>query len=111
LPVKRYGFALSERDRIRVAFETVWGLMVDFTVRQESLFRGRSRPIVRYNHAHGSPHRDILVPDGTQQKEWLPAFSPAEAPTVAVEDIKAHFVEYRRALVETWTTCRRILTE
>lgn len=47
-------------DRIRVRFTTERGRVVRYAVQFEVLHENRYRPAVRYDSAHGVPHRDTL---------------------------------------------------
>ncbi len=95
MAVKGFLHQLTHLDRMRVTFETRTGKIVDFVVQQESYISNRWVPLVRYNLAHGTPHRDTLHPDGTQEKEWFPSHSPAEVLTMGVKDIKENYKNYR----------------
>ncbi len=45
------------------------GQIVEFRIQYETLIAGEWHPVVRYDSAHGQPHRDILHRDGAQTKE------------------------------------------
>ncbi|MBA2277905.1 MAG: hypothetical protein H0W06_09115 [Chloroflexia bacterium] len=47
-------------DHIRVRFATERGRVLRYTVQFEILNEGRHWPAVRYDSAHGVPHRDTL---------------------------------------------------
>jgi hypothetical protein len=56
--------------------------IVEFRIQLEILVDEEWYPVVRYDTAHGRPHRDILHPNGEQTKDgskviqW-PMFSPS----------------------------------
>jgi len=50
---------------------------------------------VRYDTAHGRPHKDVLHPDGSQDKAEFYGYSGAEVLTLGERDIKANWQRYR----------------
>jgi hypothetical protein len=93
---------LSLGTMVRVHITKERGLILSFVVQLECLVEGDWCPIVRYDTAHGFAHRDILRPDGTQEKQPIPVTDFNEALTYAQRDIKAHWrsylEQYRRRL-------------
>ncbi len=69
--------------------------MVEFRIQFEALIDGRWVVIVRYDSAHGCPHRDIMHPDGSEIKEWLDLYSKAEVLTIGQRDIMENWSAYR----------------
>jgi hypothetical protein len=51
-------------------------------------------PVVRYDTAHGKPHRDILTPDGEQSKNWFEGYSVADVLTIGQKDILDNWLAY-----------------
>ena len=47
----------------------------------------RQHPLVRYETAHGNPHRDILHPNGEQTKNGFEGYSVADILTIGQRDI------------------------
>ena len=70
LSEKRYVVYLSpeRKDRFRYYHVLESGKIVRFSIQYEALFGREWRPIARYDTAHGQPHRDLLHPDGNQEK-------------------------------------------
>ena len=65
---------LPNGDTIRVRFNLDRGRVTEFTAQLECWIEGRWRPAVRYDSAHGRPHRDTLGWDGSViAKDWMPA--------------------------------------
>ena len=87
---------------IRVRFDTERGRVTDFTVQYDVWREDRWRPVVRYDSAHGRPHRDILDRTGrVVSKEWLPgAMTNNLAMQYALRDIKANWATYLAAFEE-----------
>lgn len=92
---KHYLDGFEEEYRIRVEIETEKGQVLDFIVQLECLIGGMWYPVVRYNCAHRAPHRDVLHPDGSVQKEWYCGEQPGEVLTRAIQDIKANYAFYK----------------
>ena len=59
--------------------------------------------MLRYDTAHGYPHRDILHPDGTQTKEHFSQYTNAEVLTIGQRDIVENWLTYRVAYVKEFT--------
>ena len=51
-------------DGIRVRFSTVRGTVSGSVLQYEAWIEERHRPVVRYDTAHGFPHRDLLDWEG-----------------------------------------------
>ncbi len=75
---------LEETQRNRYRHWHLWDgdEITAFRIQYEAFFNGRWHPILRYDTAHGQPHRDILHPDGTQTKELYPNYGNAEVLTI-----------------------------
>ncbi len=78
----------------RVRFIKERGRILSFVVQVECLIEGTWHPIVRYDTAHGFAHRDVLKPDGAQEKQPIPAGDFNAALTYAQRDIQAHWQFY-----------------
>lgn len=77
-------------------FRTENGQVVWFVVQYETIFNEERHPVVRYDSAHGAPHRDILSRDGEQDKRWFEGMSYGEVMTMGLHDIKVNWRRYRR---------------
>jgi hypothetical protein len=72
------------------------GQVVRFTVPFEAVIGEETHPVVRYDSAHGTPHRDKLDRDGrVVAKDWFADKSFAEVLTDAISDIDANWSTYR----------------
>lgn len=85
----------SDRDRYRLHCWTERGRVTVFRVQYEAFIAGEWRPIVRYDTAHGLPHRDLLHPNRPAEKTAYPGRSNADVLTLGQEDIKRHWDIYR----------------
>lgn len=66
-----------------------------FSVQYEILYQGTWLPVVRYDTAHGYAHKDLIKPDGTQEKIFLGSADFNEALTLADKDIDENWARYR----------------
>lgn len=69
--------------------------VIEFRIQLEIFADGNWVPIVRYDTAHGRPHRDILHPNGEQTKDWFEGYSMAEVLTIGKNDIMENWISYR----------------
>lgn len=96
---KEYTFYLSpERvDRFRYLHRLERGQIVRFCVQYEAWIQDEWRPIVRYDTAHGYPHRDLLYPDRSQDKREFRGYKAEEVLTLGERDLKTNWQHYRAA--------------
>ena len=83
----------EEWVRYRVQFTTSRGRVTKFVVQLEVQTGSEWRPVVRYNTAHGRPHRDLYRLDGSITKQWLD-MSFNDALTYAIREIKDNWRRY-----------------
>lgn len=58
-------------DRLRTRIVTQKGEITDLMIQYEARIKDEWHPIVRYDTAHGFPHRDVLYPNGKIDKYAL----------------------------------------
>jgi hypothetical protein len=75
--------SLERTDRFRYYHNLERGKITRFRVQYEALIGGEWRAIVRYDTAHGRPHKDLLHPDGTQDKHEFYGYAREEVLTWA----------------------------
>lgn len=85
----------SDCDRYRLYCVTESGRVVVFRVQYEAFIDGQWRAIVRYDTAHGFPHRDLLHHNRPVEKTEFPGHSNAEVLSLGQEDIKRNWQTYR----------------
>lgn len=73
---------------------------MEFRIQLEVFIGEEWSPVVRYDTAHGKPHRDILHPDGEQTKDWFEGYSVAEVLTIGQKDIMENWSVYRERFVK-----------
>lgn len=90
---------LDETQKNRYRHKHVWnnGQITEFLIQYELFINGQWHPVLRYDTAHGHPHRDILHPDGTQTKEMFQNYSNAEVLTIGQRDIIENWQIYQTA--------------
>ena len=84
---------------LRMRFTTVGGRVVTYTVQYETTVGGKRAPVVRFDNAHGFPHRDRLDRLGRViEKRIIPGNpAPGEALTQGQLDIRTNWRRYRAA--------------
>ncbi len=92
---KTYLFMLTDEDRKRHEHVTDKGKVAAFSVQYEVLYENDWKPVVRYDTAHGYAHKDLLWPDGTQEKIFMGIADFNEALTLADKDIDENWVRYK----------------
>ncbi|MBM4025850.1 MAG: hypothetical protein FJ280_10660 [Planctomycetes bacterium] len=83
---------------LQVEFLTVRGRVVSFVVRLMRAMGGRWLNVVRYDTAHGLPHRDLLDRHGRiVRKDWLLEMPFDQALTYAKNDLETNYERYCEA--------------
>jgi len=90
-----YYFSLDGTVRFRYYHFLKKGKITRFRIQFEALIEGKWYAIVRYDTAHGFPHRDLIHPDGAQDKLDFPGWDRNEVLTYGERDIKANWQKYR----------------
>ena len=100
--VRRCSFVLPyDVDcRIRHRHTRVKHRITEFVVQLEVFINSRWQAVVRYDTAHGFPHRDLLHPDGRTDKLPLPIQDFNEALTFAELDLETNWEMYKRRFLE-----------
>jgi hypothetical protein len=93
---------LESGEVIRVRLDVDRGQVTAFTLQLETYVDGRWHPIVRYDSAHGQPHRDLLDWYGhVIDKFWLPpTMTYKQAVRFAEQDLSENSAAYRDAFLE-----------
>lgn len=84
---------------LRMRFTTVGGRVVTYTVQYETTVNGLRAAVMRFDNAHGFPHRDRLDRHGrVTEKRVIPGNpEPGEALTQGQRDIRINWQQYRAA--------------
>jgi hypothetical protein len=92
---KSYEIFLSPEDRERYRHVKQGKRILAFTVQYETLAGGEWRPVIRYDTAHGTVHKDILDLRGREKKVWLGLSDLREALLLADQDIRTNWQQYK----------------
>lgn len=83
------------RERLRFRVITSKGKVIDIVIQYETYINNKWVPVVRYDCAHGFFHRDIMNPDGTQNKESISIDRLEIAIDYAEQDLKDNWSRYK----------------
>lgn len=86
---------LTDMDRKRHEHLTERGKVGGFVVQYESLIENKWVPIIRYDTAHEYAHKDLMNPDGTNEKIFLGNVDLNDALTLADKDINENWERYK----------------
>lgn len=96
----QYERALTSTDFIRVRIVSERGRVIDFTIQYEATIDGKIYPVVRYDAAHDTPHRDLLDQAGRNiDKHWMLGRTYAQVVNEAIADLLAHWRQYREDFI------------
>ena len=82
---------LPEEVRMRCAYKRRGRRIVQYTVQLEVRHLEAWHPVVRYDNAHGFCHRDVLHPDGSQDKTPVMSGGANETFTFAIDELRANW--------------------
>lgn len=85
----------STTDGYGLYCQTEKGQVTIFRVQYEAYIDSEWRAVLRYDTAHGFPHRDLLHPHHPEDKTAFPNRSNAEILTLGQEDIKRNWKAHR----------------
>ena len=92
---KSYIFMLTDKDRKRHTHTIEKGKVVQFVVQYEILLERRWAEVVRYDTSHGFAHKDMIYPDGGQEKIVMGEADLNEALVLADMDINENWERYK----------------
>jgi hypothetical protein len=94
---KEFLIYLDEAQENRYRYWHVWeqGVIVEFRIQYEAFIEEYWHPVVRYDSAHGRPHRDVLHPIDPETKEWFPNYRNTDVLSIGQRDIVANWPTYR----------------
>ncbi|HSW99471.1 MAG TPA: hypothetical protein VLH38_00365 [Patescibacteria group bacterium] len=71
MPEKLYRKYFTDIVRVVVHQDISGPTVLSFSLQLELLLDGRWRKIVRFDSAHGQPHRHVFYPDGKEYREAM----------------------------------------
>ena len=80
--------------RLRFKLVTKKGKVVDFVVQLEIFEKNKWYPVVRYDFAHGFPHRDMLLPTREEEKTPLSLETLEQCVQYAEQDLMDRYEWY-----------------
>lgn len=86
----------NETERLRFHVITKKGKVVDVVIQYETLLNGKWLALVRYDCAHGFFHRDVMRPDGKQEKMAIAIEELEVALGYAEQDLKDKWEIYKQ---------------
>lgn len=86
---------LTDKDRKRHEHTVEKGKVSGFVVQYEILFEERWVPIVRYDTSHGYAHKDLINPDGSEEKIFMGLTDLNDALAMADMDIHENWERYK----------------
>ncbi len=90
-----YYFTPERKDRFRYYHLLTQRRIVRFRIQYEAFIGEKWYVIVRYDTAHDRPHKDVLHPDGSQDKIEFYGYPREEVLTLGERDIKTNWQSYR----------------
>lgn len=91
---------LTAEDRLEVTVDKERGTVKGFVINHVATISGKEHSVVRYDKRHGFPHKDVVGRDGrVERKEPLPNRDWHILVDIAVDDLKANWLTYRRIFV------------
>jgi len=92
------GTSYSDRLRNRIVIEK--GKIIDMLVQYETILNNKWTPIVRFDCTHGFFHRDIINPNGSQEKKKIEVYNLEYAFSFARQDIEDRWKWYKEHYIK-----------
>lgn len=90
----------KKQERLRLRLLTDKGEVVKLVVQYESLIKNEWIAIVRYDTSHGFFHRDVLSPNGDQEKQTINIANLNDAVLYAEQDLKDRWEFYKSRYIK-----------
>ena len=95
MPSKDYRIWINDTTYIVVDLVVIRGRLVSFVVRLMWIEMNNTNNVVRYDTAHGTPHRDTLGKRrGLLRKDWYPSLALDIVLQRAIKDSKVNYENY-----------------
>ena len=91
---------MSSEDRRRHRHVSEKGRILDFVVQYETKHDDRWLPVVRYDTAHGYPHKHQSHADGTQDKTRMKMVDYNEGLNIAEDDVQSNWLHYKAGFLK-----------
>jgi hypothetical protein len=95
MPSKDYRIWINDTIYIVVDLVMIRGRLLSFVVRLMWIEMNKTHNVVRYDTAHGTPHRDTLGKHfGLLRKDWYPGLTHDLVLQRAIADCKLNYENY-----------------
>lgn len=95
MPKKYFVIELDSGIEIHVMIETANGVLVSYLVKLLMFQNYNYYEIIRFDNAHGCPHKDILDEHGNiVRKTWYDFFDNQQGLDMAIKDLKDNYLLY-----------------
>ncbi|OQX73475.1 MAG: hypothetical protein B6D61_12505 [Bacteroidetes bacterium 4484_249] len=88
------------QDRLRIHFMSNKGKILNLLIQYEGIINNKWIAIVRYDCAHGFFHRDIINPDGSQEKKAIEMDNLNIAFSFARQDLEDKWEWYKEQFIK-----------
>ena len=86
----------TRRNRYRRYHAWEGKQVLEFRIQYEALIGNEWVTVVRYDSAHGQPHRDVLHPNKSETKQRFRDYANEEVLTIGQRDIRENWPIYRQ---------------
>ncbi len=101
MPKRFFVIDIAIGVKIHIYFETLNGVVVNYVAKLVILRNNRYYEIIRYDNAHGCPHKDILDKCGKViRKTWYDFFDNQQGLDMAIKDLKDNYALYIERFVK-----------
>ncbi len=95
MPQKYFVIELDPGIEVHVMIETANGVLVKYVVKLLTFQNNKFCEIIRFDNAHGCPHKDILDEHGkVMRKTWYEFFDNQQGLDMAIKDLKDNYELY-----------------
>ena len=95
-----YYLSTDRQNRFRYFHDAQREQIVRFSIQYEALIDNEWTAIVRYDTAHGRPHKDILHRNGNRERIEFQGYTREAVLNVGERDLKANWHHYRATYLE-----------
>ena len=95
MPKRYFKIELGKGIEAHVYFETLNGLVVSYVVKLLIWIGAEYYEVIRFDSAHGCPHKDIMDPAGSVvRKVWFELLDNQQGLDLAIKDMKDNSALY-----------------
>jgi hypothetical protein len=95
MPKRYFRIELGDGVEVHVYFETLNGLVISYVVKLLVWIGADYYEVIRFDSAHGCPHKDILDTTGSVvRKVWFELLDNQQGLDLAIKDLKDNYELY-----------------